>query len=207
MAGTLSRSKPRPVTGVVATTWNAGIWDAGVGADAGEGADAATRAGRAARAGLAAGAARRTGAGRGAATVTSGSVAATCPRAAFPPAKAPADASAPSAAARNKLRFAAASRDPPRSHPPAPRMAPTDEFPQILGHPPAPGPVTFCQFASEHLAMWPLGHTLQAPLPGRSAGQPPARDITGGAVSELEKALELWRRKSPAHPADGQSTM
>jgi hypothetical protein len=31
IAGTLSRSKPSPVTGVGATTWNAGIWDAGAG--------------------------------------------------------------------------------------------------------------------------------------------------------------------------------
>ena len=74
MAGTLSRSKPIPGTGVVATTWNAGIRGAG------EGAGAETRAGRAARAGVVARAARRTGGGRGAVTVTSGSVAATVRR-------------------------------------------------------------------------------------------------------------------------------
>jgi hypothetical protein len=36
---------------------------------------------------------------------------------------------APIAAACNKRRFAVASRDAPRPHPPAPRMAPTGEFP------------------------------------------------------------------------------
>src|SRR5437899_1442754 len=80
MAGTLSRSKPSPVTGVVATTWNAGIWGAGAGAEGREGAGAEIRADGIERAGLAAGVARRTGAGRGAVTVTSGSVVATCPR-------------------------------------------------------------------------------------------------------------------------------
>jgi len=124
----LSRSKPRPVTGVVATTWNAGIWGAGAGADGGEGAGAGTRAVRAARAGAAAGAARRTGAGRGAVTVTSGSVAATCPQAPPGTIKALGNVSAPTAAACSKRRFAAASRDAPRPHPSAPRMAPTGEF-------------------------------------------------------------------------------
>src|SRR6266702_3908506 len=81
MAGTLSRSKPSPVTGVVATTWNAGIWGAGAGAEGREGAGAEIRADGIERAGLAAGVARRTGAGRGAVTVTSGSVVATCPQA------------------------------------------------------------------------------------------------------------------------------
>src|SRR6059036_1985940 len=76
MAGTLSRSKPRPVTGVVATTWNAGIWGAGAGVDGREGAGADTRREGAERAGVWAGVGRRTrgGAGRGAVTVTSGSV-------------------------------------------------------------------------------------------------------------------------------------
>ena len=63
MAGILSRSTPSPVTGVVATAWNAGIWGAGAGAEGreGEGAEgregagAETRVGGAARAGLAAG--------------------------------------------------------------------------------------------------------------------------------------------------------
>jgi hypothetical protein len=81
MAGTLSRSKPRPVTGVVATAWNAGIWAAGAGGDGREGAGAETRADGVERAGLAVGAARRTGAGRGAETVTSGSVSVTWPQA------------------------------------------------------------------------------------------------------------------------------
>jgi hypothetical protein len=76
MAGILSRSTPSPVTGVVATAWNAGIWGADAGAEGREGAGAETRVGGAARAGFAAGAARRvrTGDGRGTVTVTSGSV-------------------------------------------------------------------------------------------------------------------------------------
>ena len=83
MAAILSRSTPSPVTGVVATAWNAGIWDAGAGAEGREGAGAETRVGGAERAGLAAGAARRalTGAGRGTVTVTSGSVSVTWPQA------------------------------------------------------------------------------------------------------------------------------
>jgi len=82
MAGILSRSTPSPVTGVVATAWNAGIWDAGAGAEGREGAGAETRVGGAERAGLAAGAGRRalTGAGRGTVTVTSGSVSVTWPQ-------------------------------------------------------------------------------------------------------------------------------
>src|SRR6516164_9255783 len=44
MAGILSRSTPSPVTGVVATAWNAGIWGAGTG-----GSDARERALRPAR--------------------------------------------------------------------------------------------------------------------------------------------------------------
>jgi hypothetical protein len=82
MAGTLSRSKPRPVTGVVATTWNAGIWGADAGAAGGEGAGAETRVDGAERVRVAAWVARRAGDGRGAVTVTSGSVAAACPQAA-----------------------------------------------------------------------------------------------------------------------------
>ena len=81
MAGILSRSTPSPVTGVVATAWNAGIWGAGAGADWGEGAGAEIRADGVERAGLAVGAARRTGARRGAETVTSGSVSVTWPQA------------------------------------------------------------------------------------------------------------------------------
>src|SRR5262249_55039915 len=81
MAGTLSRSKPSPVTGVVATAWNAGSLGAGGGARWGEGGGAETRADGVERAGLAVGAARRTRAGRGAETVTSGSVSVTWPQA------------------------------------------------------------------------------------------------------------------------------
>src|SRR6516165_8965149 len=81
-------------------------------------------------------------------------------------------AGAPIAAARNKRRFAAASRDASRPYPPAPRMAPTGEFPQILEYPLAPGPMTFCQFisgtcgnvaAGTHLA----SDRLDAPFPRR----------------------------------------
>jgi len=53
--------------------------------------------------------------------------------------------------------------------------------------------------------MWPRGHRLRAPLP--PGIKPPTRDITGEAVSELEKALELRRRNWPAHRAYGESTM
>src|SRR5258708_6754629 len=121
------------------------------------------------------------------------------------PSKPPDDASAPSAAARNKRRFAAASRDASRPYPPAPRMAPTGEFPQILEHPPAPGLMTFCQFASGTFGNVAAGtQATSAPPPDV---EPPTRDITGEAVSELEKALELWRRSWPAHPAYGGSTM
>src|SRR5262244_706506 len=115
----------------------------GAGAGSGlSGADEAARRG--------AGVGRRggRGTGRGALTVTSGSVSDIWPQAASTPVKAPDDASAPSAAACNKRRFAAASRDAPRPHPPAPRMTPTAEFPQILEYPPAPGLMTFCQFVS-----------------------------------------------------------
>ena len=99
MAGILSRSTPSPVTGVVATAWNAGIWGAGAGAEGREGAGAETRMGGAERAGLAAGAARRalTGAGRGTLTVTSGSVSVTWPQAM------PGNTNAPSATACNSL--------------------------------------------------------------------------------------------------------
>src|SRR5262249_8882237 len=75
MAGILSRSRPSPVTGVVATAWKAGIWGAGAGAEGREGAGAETRVDGVEGAGLAVGAARRTGARRGAETVN---------RAAFP---------------------------------------------------------------------------------------------------------------------------
>jgi hypothetical protein len=101
MAGILSRSTPSPVTGVVATAWNAGICGAGAGAggDGREGAGAETRVGGAERAGLAVGAVRRalTGAGRGTVTVTSGSVSVTWPQAT------PGNVNAPSATACNSL--------------------------------------------------------------------------------------------------------
>jgi hypothetical protein len=62
-------------------------------------------------------------------TVTSGSVVVTCAEATSGDVKAPDRVSAPTAAACNKRRFAVATRDVPRPHPPAPRMAPTSEFP------------------------------------------------------------------------------
>jgi hypothetical protein len=117
MAGTLSRSKPSPVTGVVATTWNAGSWGAGVGGDGREGAGAKTRREEAERAGAAAGVARRTGAGRGAVTVTSGSVSATWAQVTSSNIKAPGSVSVPTAAPCNKRRLPAVSRDAPRPRP------------------------------------------------------------------------------------------
>jgi hypothetical protein len=79
----------------------------------------------------AAGAGRRAGLGVvsfGAVTVTSGSVTPTCPQATFGDIKAPGSVSALTAAARNKGRFAVASRDTTRRRSPAPRMAPIGEF-------------------------------------------------------------------------------
>src|SRR6516165_9353684 len=141
----------------------------GTGAGAGSGLSGADGAAR-----RAAGSARRggRGLGRGALTVTSGRVSDIWPQTASTPVKAPDDASALSAAARNKRRFPAASRDASRPYPPAPRMAPTGEFPQILEYPLAPGPMTFCQFisgtfgnvaAGTHLA----SDRLDAPFPRR----------------------------------------
>src|SRR5262249_38828428 len=85
MAGILSRSTPSPITGVVATAWNAGIWGAGAGAEGGGeggGAGGGPGGGGGGRAGRAGGAARRalTGDGRGTVTVTSGSVSVTWPQ-------------------------------------------------------------------------------------------------------------------------------
>ncbi len=101
-AGTLSRSKPRPVTGVVATTWNAGNARTGVGvgaAGAGRGAGADSVGARA----------RLTGADEdaGAVTVTSGSVAATCPQTRPGNIVTPGNTNAPNAAASNNCRLAA----------------------------------------------------------------------------------------------------
>ena len=120
MAGTLSRSKPSPVTGVVATTWNAGIWGAGAGAEGREGAGADTRREGAGRAGAAAGVARRTGAGRGAGTVTSGKVSVTCPQIAS------GNINTLMATACNSLRRRAQSRDLLRLRPPHTALAPTN---------------------------------------------------------------------------------
>ena len=127
MAGTLSRSKPSPVTGVVATTWNAGIWGAGAGADGGEGAGAETRVDGADRAGMWAGVGRRTrgGDGRGAVTVTSGSVSPTWAHATSSNITAPGSVSVPTAVLSNKHRLRAVSRDVRRPRPPAPLMAST----------------------------------------------------------------------------------
>jgi hypothetical protein len=124
MAGTLSRSKPSPVTGVVATTWNAGIWGAGAGVDGREGAGAETRREGAERAGLAAGVARRTGAGRGAVTVTSGSVSVTWAQAAFGTVNVSGNSKALTATAPNRRRLLTSSRDAALSTRPAARTAP-----------------------------------------------------------------------------------
>src|SRR5262245_4845832 len=126
--------------------------------------------------------------------MTSGSVSDIWPQAASTPVKAPDDASAPSAAACNKRRFAAASRDAPRPHPPAPRMAPTAEFPQILEYPPAPGLMTFCQFPSGTFGNVAAGthagsDRREAPAPADV--RPPIRDITGEAVSKLKAPRAL----------------
>ena len=67
------------------------------------------------------------GAARGAVTVTSGNVSDIWPQAASTRNKGPDDTSAPSAAACNKRRFAATSRDAPRPRSPAPRIAPIDK--------------------------------------------------------------------------------
>ena len=138
MAGTLSRSKPSPVTGVVATTWNAGIWRAGAGVDGGEGAGAETRGGGgegagagaetggdgAARAGLAAGVTLRTGGrSRGGETVISGSVSATWARAALSSVNASGSIKAPSATAPNRRRLLTLSREAARSTSPATHTA------------------------------------------------------------------------------------
>ena len=182
-------------------TAGAGSGAAGAGSRV-AGADEAVRRG--------AGSARRggRGLGRGALTVTSGRVSEIWPQAASTPVKAPDNASAPNATARDKRRFAAASRDASRPSPPAPRMAPTGEFPQILEHPPAPGLMRFCQFpsgtfgnvaAGTHLA----GDGRDAPrTSGRLSGTSPAR-----RSQSSRRRLELWRRSWSAHPAFGKSTM
>jgi hypothetical protein len=158
MAGTLSRSKPRPVTGVVATTWNAGIWGAGAGAEGREGAGAETRVDGAERAGLAAGAARRarTGAGRGAVTVTSGSVAATCPQGRFRQhQRADGDSLQQPATSGAKLRRTSVT---PTVHGTRPH-----EYPQPTVECPLAGvPGCFGNSDLEHLAMWLPGHTYQS---------------------------------------------
>ena len=138
MAGTLSRSKPSPVTGVVATTWNAGIWRAGAGVDGGEGAGAETRGGGgegagagaetggdgAARAGLAAGVTLRTGGrSRGGETVISGSVTPTWARATLSSVNASGSIKAPSATAPNRRRLLTLSREAARSTSPATHTA------------------------------------------------------------------------------------
>src|SRR5262245_58850070 len=119
MAGTLSRSTPTPVTGVVATTWNAGIWGAGAGVDGRGGAGAETRREGAERAGAAAGVARRTGAGRGAVTIISGSVSVTWAQAASGSVNASGNSKAPTATAPNRRLFLISSRDAARPRLPA----------------------------------------------------------------------------------------
>src|SRR5215475_4085456 len=155
---------PSPVTGVVATTWNAGIRGAGAGVDGREGAGAETRregAGASDREGGArrgAGSARRggRGAGRGAVTVTSGSVSDTWPQA-------DSDEKAPNATAAKSSRFQTGRRDelrlitPHAANTNAPKASPRG----ILSHFSAYGLVMFWQIEWEHLAMCPLGHTCE----------------------------------------------
>src|SRR5262249_21987264 len=81
MAGILSRSTPSPVTGVVATAWNAGIWGAGTGGGGREGGGAGDRGGGGGGGGIGGGGARPTRARRGAEPVPSGSVPVTWPQA------------------------------------------------------------------------------------------------------------------------------
>src|ERR1700730_1308881 len=136
MARTLSRSKRSPVTGVVATTWNAGIWRAGAAVVGGEGAGAETRGGGgegagaetvgdgAARTGLAAGVALRTGGrSRGGETGISGSVSAPGARAALSSVNASGSIKAPSATAPNRRRLLTLSRKTARSTSPATHTA------------------------------------------------------------------------------------
>src|SRR5262249_8981627 len=119
MAGTLPRSRPGPVTGVVAITWNAGICGAGAGVDGREGAGADTRREGAERAGVAAGVARRTSAGRGAVTITSGSVSVTCAQATLGSVNASGNSKALTATAPNRRLLLTSSRDAARPRPPA----------------------------------------------------------------------------------------
>ena len=178
---------------------------AGAGADTGEGAGAATRAGRAARAGFAAGAARRTGAGRGVATVTSGSVAATCPG------PRPLLSRRQTMPARQARRPATSGVSRPQAATHLDRLPPPHawhrpaKFPQILTHRPAPGLMTFCQFASGTFGNVAAGtQATSAPPPGRQAAYQ-GHHRRGGL--RTREGLELWRRSWPAHPAYGQSTM
>jgi hypothetical protein len=148
IAGTLLRSKPRPVIGVGAMTWNAGsALGAGAGAGAAGGVRAASRRG--------AGAARRgggLGAARGAVTVTSGSVSDNCPQADPSKVGSAASASIPNATACMSRRFLAVKRDDFCAPPAAPGMA----TPRRTALPTSPGgildqipgrrPVSFCQF-------------------------------------------------------------
>jgi hypothetical protein len=152
MAGTLSRSTPSPVTGVVATTWKAGIRGAGA-------AGAETRVDGAERAGVGARVGRRTGAGRGAVTVTSGSVSATCPQAAC--GSASGNIKVLNATAPNRRLFLTSSRDAVRPRPPATYTARPHKLPKNTAIFPRCGPVTFWQFGLEHLAMLPPEHTMQ----------------------------------------------
>ena len=121
MAGTFSRSKPSPGTGVVATAWKAGIWGAGASVEGREGAGAEARregagaetrregAGASDREGAArrgAGSVRRggRGAGRGAVTVISGSVSDTWLQDGPGEVSSPENVNAPKATAPNSRR-------------------------------------------------------------------------------------------------------
>ena len=170
-------------------TAGAGSGAAGAGSRV-AGADEAVRRG--------AGSARRggRGLGRGALTVTSGRVSDIWPQTASTPVKAPDDASALSAAARNKRRFAAASRDASRPSPPAPRMAPTGKFPSNSG--------TSAGSGSHEVLPIPIGNIWQCGrgdtpcrrppgCPPRTSGRLPGTSPARRPQSSRRR-LEHWRR-------------
>ena len=184
-------------------TAGAGSGAAGAGSRV-AGADEAVRRG--------AGSARRggRGLGRGALTVTSGRVSDIWPQAASTPVKAPDDASAPSAAARNKRRFAAASRDASQPSPPAPRMAPTGKFPSNSG--------TSAGSGSHEVLPIPIGNIWQCGRGDTPCRRPPGcspadvrppsrgRHRRGGRKAQ-EGASSIGAGVGSAHPAFGKSTM
>jgi hypothetical protein len=197
MAGTLSRSKPSPVTGVVATTWNAGICGAGAGVDGREGAGAATRREGAERAGVAAGVARRTGAGRGAVTVTSGSVSVTCAQATLGSVNASGNSKALTATAPNRRRLPTSSRDAARPRPPARYTARPHELSKSTGI----FPRCSCDLLAIRIGTFgnvaARPHCVDGPsIPARSLARDGGFDLL--ARDDLEAQVELVLA-GPAH--------